>query len=170
MGHWFAKCTDLQRRTKQLFLFTGGGSCWVSKSCMTLCDPIDCSMPGYPVIHYLPEFVQMHVHWVGDVIQPSHPWPSPSPPAFNLSQHQSFSKSHLFASAGQRIGASASAAVLPMNIQGLLPLGWTGLISFQSKALSRVFSSTTYQNHQLFGAQLSSWSNSHIHTWLEEKP
>ena len=62
------------------------------KLCLTLCDPMDCSTPGLPVRHHLPELVQTHVHWVGDAIQPSHPLSSPSPPAFNLSQHQSLFK------------------------------------------------------------------------------
>ena len=61
----------------------------VAQLCPTLCDPMDCSMPGLPVHHQLPEFTQNHVHWVSDAIQPSHPLSSPSPPAFNLSQHQS---------------------------------------------------------------------------------
>ena len=60
----------------------------VSQSCPALCDPMNCSTPGLPVHHHLPEFTQTHVHWVGDAIQPSHPLSSPSPPAFNLSQHQ----------------------------------------------------------------------------------
>ena len=81
----------------------------------------------------------------------------------------SFLISHFFTSGGQSIGASASASVLPMNIQNWFPLGWTGYISLQSKGFSRVFN-TTVQNHQLFGAHLSSWSNSDIHTWLVEKP
>ena len=76
----------------------------------------------------------------------------------------SFPRSQLFASGGQSIGASASATVLPMNIPDLFPLGLTGLISLQSKGLSRVFSSTTVQKHQFFDAQPSLWSNSHIHT------
>ena len=59
-----------------------------AQSCLTLCDPMDCSTPGLPVYHQLPEFTQTHVHRVGDDIQPSHPLSSPSPPAFNLSQHQ----------------------------------------------------------------------------------
>ena len=90
-------------------------------------------------------------------------------PAFNLSQHQGLfqwvSSSHQVA---QSIGVSASTSVLPMNTQGWFPLGWTGWISLQSKGLSRVFSNTT--GHQFFSAQLSSQSNSHIHTWLLEKP
>ena len=80
----------------------------------------------------------------------------------------SFLTSQLFASGGQSIGASAS--VLPMNIQGWFPLGWTGWISLQSKGLSRVFSNITVQRHQFFSTQPSSWSNSHIHTRLLEKP
>ena len=78
--------------------------------------------------------------------------------------------SQFFASGGQTIGVSASTSVLPMNIQDWFPLGWTGWISLQSKGLSRVFSNTTAQKHQFFSAQLSLQSNSHIHTWLLEKP
>ena len=70
----------------------------------------------------------------------------------------------------QSIGVSASASVLPMNIQDWFPLEWTGWISLQSKGLSRVFSNTTVQKHQFFSAQVSLWSNSHIHTWPQEKP
>ena len=82
---------------------------------------------------------------------------------------RSFQMSQLFSSSGQSIGVSASTSVLPMNIQWF-PLVWTSCISLQSKGLSRVFSDTTIQKHQFFGAQLSLWSNSHIHTWLLEKP
>ena len=82
----------------------------------------------------------------------------------------SFPMSQLFASGGQSIGVSASASILPMNTQDWSALGWTGWISLQSKGLSRVFSNTTVQKHQFFGAQLSSQSNSHIHTWPLGKP
>ena len=82
----------------------------------------------------------------------------------------SFQMSQLFSSDGQSIGVSASASVLPMNIQDWFPLGWTGWISLHSKGLSRVFSNTTVLKHQLFGTQLSLYSNSHIHTWLLERP
>ena len=75
----------------------------------------------------------------------------------------------LFASGGQGIGASVSASVLPMNIQGWFPLGLTGLISLLSKGLSRVFSSATFRTHQFFSTHPSLWSNSHTHTWLLEK-
>ena len=83
---------------------------------------------------------------------------------------ESFLVGQFFASGGQRIRVWASASVLPMNIQDWFPLGWTGWISLQSKGLSRVFSNTTVQKHQFFGAQLSSQSNSHIHTWPMQKP
>ena len=128
----------------------------VAQSCPTLCNPMDCSTPGFPVHHQLPEFSQTHVHQVGDAIQPSYPLSSPSPPAFNLSQHQGlFQMSQFFASGGQSIGVSASASVLPMNIQDWSPLEWTGWISVQSKGLSRVFSSTTLQKLQFFCTLLS---------------
>ena len=88
----------------------------------------------------------------------------------SLTASESFPMSQLFAWGGQSIGVSGSALILPMNIQDRFPLGWTDWISLQSKGLSRVFSSTTVQKHQFFGAQPSSQSNSHIHTWPQEKP
>ena len=78
--------------------------------------------------------------------------------------------SQFFASGGQRIRVSALASILPMNIPDWFPLGWTGWVSLHSTGLSRVSSNTTSQKHQFFGAQLSLQSNSHIHTWLLEKP
>ena len=103
----------------------------VAQLCPALCDPMDCSTPGFPVHHQLPELTQTHVHWVGDAIQPSHSPSSRSPPAFNLSQHQGLSQwvssSHHVA---KEFWVSASASVLPLNIQG------TSLISLQSKGLS----------------------------------
>ena len=103
-------------------------------------------------------------------IHPSHPLSSPSPPAFNLSQHQGFFPvSQFFKSSGQSIGALASASVIPINIQDQFPLRLTSLIPLLSKGLSRVFSSITVQKHQFFGTQPSLWSNSHILTRLLEK-
>ena len=142
----------------------------VAQSCPTLCDPMNCSTPGLPVHHHLPEFTQTHIHRVGDAIQLSHPLSPPFPPAPNPSQHQSFPMSQLFAWGGQSTGVSVLASVLPMNTQDWSPLGWTGWISLQFKGLTRVFSNTTVQKHQFFSAQLSSQSNSHIHTWPREKP
>jgi len=145
--------------------------CSVAQSCPTLCDPMDCDTPGLPVHHHLPEFPQTHVHWVSDAIQPSYPLSFFSPPAFYISQHQGLfqwvGSSH---QGGQSIGVSALPSVLPMNIRDWLPLGWTGLISLQSKGLSRVFSNTTVRKHKFFSAQASLWSNSYIHIWLLEKP
>ena len=88
----------------------------------------------------------------------------------SLPASQSFPMSQLFTWRGQSIGVSASASVLSKNTQDWSPLEWTGWVSLQSKGLSRVFSNTTVQKHQFFGAQLSSQSNSHIHTWPLEKP
>ena len=112
----------------------GGGGCLVTKSwsvqfssvaqsCPTLCDPMNCSMPGHPVRHQLPEFTQTHVHRVGDAIQPSHPLSSPSLPAPNPSQHQGLFQWVNSASGGQSIGVSASASVLSMNTQDWSPSG-----------------------------------------------
>ena len=141
----------------------------VTQSCMTLCNPMDCSMPGFPVHYQLLERAQTHIHWVGDAVQPSHAViPFSCLQSFPASG--SFQMSHFFTSGGQSIGSSASASVLPMNTQDWSPLGWTGWISLQSKGLSRVFSNTTVQKHQFFRAQISSQSNSHIYTWLLEKP
>ena len=89
----------------------------------------------------------------------------PIPPSIRV-----FPMSQLFAWGGQSIAVSALASFLPKNTQDLSPLEWTGWISLQSKGLSIVFSNTTVQNHQFFGAQPSSQSNSHIHTWPQEKP
>ena len=96
----------------------------------TLCNPMNCSTPGLPVHHQLPEFTQTHVHWVSDAIQPSHPLSSPSPPTFNLSRHQGLfkwvSSSHQVAKV---LEFSALTSVVPMNTQNWSPLGWTGWIS-----------------------------------------
>ena len=111
---------------------------------LRLCDPMDCSMRGLPVHHQLLEFTETHVHWVGDAIQASHPLVVPfssGPQSFPASE--SFPMSQFFTSGGQSIGVSASAPVLPMNIQDWFPLGWTGWISLLSKGPSRVFSNTT---------------------------
>ena len=88
----------------------------------------------------------------------------------SLPASESFPMSQLFTWGGQSTGVLALASVLPKNTQDWSPLEWAGWISLQSKGLSRVFSNTTVQKHQFFGAQLSSQSNSHIHTWLLEKP
>ena len=130
---------------------------------------MDCSTPGSPVLHYLSEFAQSHVLWVSDAIQPSHPLWLPSPPALNLSQHQGlFQWVCSLHQVAKSTRASASLSVLPVNIQGWLPLWLTDLISLQSKGLSRIFSKTTVQRHQFFSTQPPLQSNSHIRAWLLE--
>ena len=128
----------------------------VAQSCPTLCNPMDCSTPGLPVHHQLSELAQTHVHQVSDAIQLYDPLSSPSPPAFNLYQYKGLfqwvSSLHQVAKV---LEFTASASVLPMNIQDWFPVGWTVLISLQSKGLSRVFSNTTVQKHQFFSTQLS---------------
>ena len=126
----------------------------IAQSCLTLCNSMDCSVPGLPVHHQLPECTQTHVHWVGDATEPSNPHPFYSR-LQSFPASGSFQISRYFESGGQSIGASALASVLPMNIQDWFPWGWTGLISLQSNGLSRVFSNTTVQKHQFFGTQLS---------------
>ena len=123
--------------------FVSGLFSLVAQSCLTLWDPVDCSMPDFPVNHQLPELTQTHVHWVSDATQPSSSVIPFSSQLQSFPESGSFQMSQFFASGGQSIGASASASVLPMNIQDWFPLGWTGWISLQSKGLSRVFSNTT---------------------------
>ena len=132
--------------------------CSVTQPCLTLCDPTDCSTPGFPVHHQLPcllKLDQTHVHWVGDAIQPSHPLLSPSLPALNLSQHQawSFPMSHFFLFFCIRWAKYWSFSFNISNIQGWFPWGFTGLISLHSKGLLGVFSNTTVQ--KLSALQLS---------------
>ena len=136
----------------------------VTLLCPTLCDPMDCSMPGFPVHHQLPELAQTHVHQVSDAIQPSHPLLSPSPPAFKLPQHQGLSNESVLSIRWPKCWSFSFSICSSNEYSGRFPLGLTGLISLQFKGLSRVFSNTTVQKHQFFGAQLSLWSNSHIHT------
>ena len=141
----------------------------VTQSCLTL-QPHElqhtrppCAWPT-PRVHPnpCPSSWWCHPTILSSVIPFSFPQSFPASGSFQMSQ--------LFASCGQSIGVSTSTSVLPMNTQDWFPLGWTGWISLQSKGLSRVFSNTTVQKHQFFGAQLSLWSNSHIHTWPLEKP
>ena len=108
----------------------------IAQSCPTLCDPMDCSMPGFPVHHQLPELAQTHVHQVGDAIQNISSSVLPFSSCLqSFPASGSFQMSQFFALSGQSIAVSASASVLPLNIQDWFPLGWTGLISLQSKGL-----------------------------------
>ena len=142
-----------------------------SKSCFHCCGSVakscvDCSTSGFPILHYLQVYSDSYPlkRWC-------HPTISSSVALFtscllSFPGSGSFPMSQFFPSGGQSIGASASASVLPMNIQDWFPLGLTGLISLQSKGLSRVFSIKTVQKHRLFGTQPLLWSNSHIRMWL----
>ena len=133
--------------------------CSVTKSSQTLHNLMDCSRPGFPVLHCSP--------WVCSDSCPLSWWCHPSISSSvipfssclqSFSASGSFPMSPFYASGGQSIGVSASASVLSMNIQDWFPLGWTGLISLLSNGLWRVFSNTTVQKHQFFGTQLSLWS------------
>ena len=135
-----------------------------------LCDPVDCSTLGLPVHYQLWGLFKLRS--IGSVMPYNdlilcHPLlllPSIFPSI------RVFLRSQFFASGGQSIGVATSTSICPVNIQNWFLLGWTGWRSLQSKGLSRVFSNTTVQKHQFFSAHLSSQSNSHIHTWLLEKP
>ena len=137
--------------------------CSVTKSWVTLCHPIDCIMPGSSILHYLPVCSNSCLLSEWCYLMPLF---SDVPVSFCLQffpASKSFPISWLFTSGGQDILVSASASVLPINIQGWFPLGLIVLISFQSKWLSRVFSSTTNQSLQFFGTQPSLCSNSHLY-------
>ena len=113
------------------FLLTCRCCCSVTKSCLTLCDLMNYSTPCFSVHNYLPEFAQTHVHWISDAIQPSHPLSPTSPPALNPSQHQGlFQWVGSLNEVAKELGVSASASILPVNIQDWFHLGLTGLISF----------------------------------------
>ena len=142
----------------------------VALLCPTLCDPMNCSTPRLPVHDHLPEFTQTHVHRVRDAIQLSDPVIRFSSCPQSLPASKSFPMSQLFAWGGQSTGVSALELFLPKKSQGWSPSEWTGWNSLQSKGFSGVFSNTTVQKHQFFSAQPSSQSNSHIHTWLLERP
>ena len=127
----------------------------VAQSCPTLCNPMDCCMPGLPVDHQLPEFIQTHIRWVDDAIQLSHPLSSPSPPAFNLSQHQGLFK---WVSSSHQMAKVLEFRLQHQSfqcIQDWFPLD--GLVGSPCclRDSQRVFSNTTIQKHQFFSAQLS---------------
>ena len=174
--------TELQKPNVETEVYNNNKKCYwiytytsvqfssVTQSCPTLCDPMNRSTPGLPVHHQLLEFTHSHPssQWCHPAISSS-VVPFSSCPQ-SLPASESFPMSQLFAWGSQSIGVSALASFLPKKSQGWSPLEWTGWISLQSKGLSRVFSNTTVQKHQFFGAQPSSQSNSHIHTWPQEKP
>ena len=150
----------------------------VAQSCLTLCDPMNRSTPALPVHHQLPEFTQTHVHRVSDAIQPSHPLSSPSPPASSPSQHPGIGFSSMPNCLYCRVFSNESTlhmrcpdywrfsfSISPFKEHpGLISfrMNWLDLLEVQR--ISRVSSNTTVQKHQFLSAQLSSQSNSHIHT------
>ena len=147
-----------------------------TQSCPTLCDPMDCTIPGLPVHHQFLDLAQTHVHRVSDAIQPFHSLSSPSPPAFNLSQHQGLFQ---WVSSSHQVAKILKLQLQHQSFQWIFkdcfPLGWTGWISLQSKEIQSPKSQESsptpqFKMHQFFSAQLSLWSNSHIYTWLLEKP
>ena len=141
----------------------------VAQSCLTLYNPMNCRTPGLAVHHQIPEFTK--ITSIKSVMPSSHLilcCPLLLLPAIHPAS-ESFPMSQYFAWGGQSTGVSALASFLPKKSQDWSS-EWTGWISLQSKGLSRVFSNTTVQKHQFFGAQPSSQSNSHIHTWPQEKP
>ena len=141
--------------------------CSVAKLYPTLCYPMDYSLPGFPVLNYLLEFAQINVHWDGEASPPSATLFFLCLQSFPASA--SFPMSQLFSSCVQGVEVSDSTSVLPLNIQGWFPLGLIGLIYLVSKGLSRVL-----QHHSSKASVL--WCStffivqSHIHTWLLEKP
>ena len=143
----------------------------VAQSCLTFCNPMDCSTPGLPVHRQFPELTSTRVHWVSDAIQPSHPLLSLSPPAFNLSQHQGLLK---WVSSSYQVAKVLEFQLRHQSFQWIFRTDFlqevsSGYISLQSKGLWRVFSNTTVQKHQFFGTQLLD-GPTHTHTWLLEKP
>ena len=144
--------------------------CSVTQSCPTLCDPMDCSMPGFPVLYHLPEFALTHVHWVVNAIQPSWPLLSPFPPAFNLFQHHGFF---------QWVGSSHEMAKYWSFSFSISPsIEYSGLISFRNdwfdllvvQGTLKSLLNTTDWKHYFFCAQPSLWSSSNICPWLLENP
>ena len=139
------------------FIFLRKYALSVQFSCLVMsnCDPMDCSRSGLPVHHQLLEFTQTHIHWVSDTIKPPHPLSSPSLPSFNLSPIRVFSNESALCIRWPK-DWSCSFGISPSNEHsGLIFFRMDWLDLLQSKGLSRVFSNTTVQMHQFFGAQLS---------------
>ena len=143
--------------------------CSVALLCPTFFDPINFRMKGFSVLHHLPKASQTHVHWVSDAIQPSHPLSFPSPD-LNFSSIRVFSNKSALRMRWPKYWSLSLRISLSNEYSALIYLRLADLSSLQSKGLSRVFSNTTVQKYQFFSAQPSLRSNSHIYTWLLEKP
>ena len=163
---WWVTMSQKPRSTHTKHNELAPHTCWdqfssVTQSSLTLCDPMDCSTPGFPVHHQLPELAQTHVHQVGDAIQPSHSLSSPCPPAFNLSQHQGFSNESALHIRWPKYWSFSISSSNEYSGPISIRIDWFDL-AVQGNLKSLLH--TTVQKHQFFGTQLSLWSNSHIHT------
>ena len=171
MANYNMKRLSISLAIRELHIKTTVQFSSVAQLCPTLCDPYG-TTARQASLSITNSWSLLKLMSIQSVMPYNHlilchpifplPWIFPSIRDFQMSQ--------FFTSGGQSFGVSASASVLPINIQDWSPLGWTGWISLKSKGLSRVFSNTTVQKHQFFSAQPSSQSNSHIHTWPQEKP
>ena len=144
--------------------------CPFAKLCLTFCNPVNCSTPGFSVLHYILGFAQTHVHLVSDAIQPSHLLLPSSPPALSLSQHQGLFQ---WVSSWHQVAKELELQFQHQSLQWIFRIDflWNWLVgSPRSPRDSQEFSSTTVWKHQFFVAQPSLWYNSHIHTWQLEKP
>ena len=170
LSHLYAPGTvlsTLYTLTHLIFKINIWSCCSVVKLCLTLWGPRTAACKAFLSFTIsLSLLMSIELWWHPTISSSVNPFSS-CPQSFPASG--SFPMSQFYALGGQSTGASASAPVLPMNIQAWFPLGLTGLISLQSKGFSRVFSNTTVRKHQFFGAQSSLWFNSHIHTWLLQK-
>ena len=162
--HWCTNCLLNYNNCVVSVQFRSVQFSSVTQSCLILCDPMNCSMPGLTVHHQLLEFTQTHVHWVSDVIQPPHPLSLPSPPAPHSPSIRVFSNDSTLHLRWPDYWSFSFSIIPSKEIPGLISfrIDWLDLLA--------VFSNTTVQKHQFFGAQPSSQSNSHIHTWPLEKP
>ena len=142
----------------------------VTQSCPPLCAAMNRSTPGLPVHHQLLEFTQTHVHRVSDAIQPSHPLLSPSPPTPIRPSIRVFSNESTLRMRWPKYWSYSFGIIPSKEIPGLISfrMDWLNLLAGQGTL--KIFANTTVQKHQFFGAQPSSQSNSHIHTWPQEKP
>ena len=140
---------------KALSFITHPCYCSVTRLCLTLCNPMDCSTPGFLVLHQIPELAQTHVHWISDCIQLSHPQSSPSLAAYNFSQIRVFSSELTLSLMWPKHWSFCFSISPSSEYSWLISLGLTDGTSLLSKGLSRVFSNTTVQKHQFFGTQLS---------------
>ena len=128
--------------------------CSIAQSCPTLCNSIDCSIQGFPVLHHHQDLAQTQVHWISDAIQPSHPCCPLLLPSI-IPRSRSFLMSRLLHQVAKVLELQFQDSALLMNIEDWFPLGLTGLMSLPSKGLSSILSNTTVEKHQFFGAQLS---------------